>query len=75
MHVGIIKGVVQLNGRALTSIEQLVKVLSPSILNLIVFHQKSICPILDAFDLVDIPHLSLTDFGHLIDVSFPFFRV
>ena len=73
--VDIIKGVIQFNGRALIlSIEQLIEVLSPSILDLFVLHQKPICSILDALDLVDIPRLPLSDLGHLIDVPFAFLR-
>jgi hypothetical protein len=76
MYVGIIKGVVQLNGEALSlSIEQFVEVLSPTILDLLVLHQKSICSILDAFDLVEIPRLPFSDLGHLIDVPFALPRV
>jgi hypothetical protein len=69
MTAGINKGVVEFNGRALgLSIEQLVNVLPPSMLNLLVLHQ-------DAFDLVNIPHLPLSNLGHLIDIPFAFIRV
>ena len=74
--VDIIKGVIQFNGRALIlSIEHLVKVLPPSMLNLLVLQHELICSVFDAFDLVDGPCLPLLDFGHLIDVHFLFLRV
>ena len=69
MTVDIVKGVIQLNGRALIlAIEQHVEVLLSSMPDLLVLNQKLICFVLDAFDLVDIPGLHLLDLGHLIDV-------
>ena len=48
---------------------------SRHLLNLLVLHQELVYSVLDAFDLVNIPCLPLSDLGHLIDVAFPFLRV
>ena len=39
-------------------------------LNILTLHRELVCFVLDAFDLVDIPRLSLSDLGHLIGVPF-----
>jgi hypothetical protein len=76
MADGIIKAVIKFNGRALgLPIEQLVKVLPASMLNILVLHYELVCSVLDAFDLVNISRLPLSNLGNLIDIPFALFRV
>lgn len=65
--IDVIKGVIQLHhGVLILSIEQLVELFSPCVLYLVVFHQKSIILILDAFNLVEVSRLPLLECSYLI---------
>ena len=73
--IGIIKRVIQLKGcvRILT-IEQFIKILLPSMSDLILLHQEMLPFILNALNLVEVPCLSLTNPSHPINVLLSFLR-
>jgi hypothetical protein len=52
----------------LVSIEQVVKILSPFMIDLILLHQEVLCFFLNTFNLVEVPCLPLTDTIHPIYV-------